>query len=150
MKILLVISIFLLGGISPAKAELYKWVDEQGKVHYSDQPASGKIKSETKLEIANQPAKAGADNTKTWQEKDLDYKKRLADAAEAETKKQQVAQDAKTKLENCDKAKQNLSQLESNLPVTTFNENTGRTILNEAQRADATEKARKSVSEWCK
>lgn len=149
MKTLLSLTIFVLS-TGPVSAELYKWVDEQGKVHYSDQPGSGKIKSETKLEIANQPAKAGPDTTKTWQEKDLDYKKRVADAAEAETKKQQAAQDAKTKLENCDKAKQNLSQLESNLPVATFSEQTGRTILNEAQRADATQKARKSVSEWCK
>ena len=149
MKTLLGIAIFLLS-MTPVHAELYKWVDEQGKVHYSDQPASGKTKSETKLGIPNQPAvNPGADNSKTWQEKDLDYKKRLADAAESEAKKQKAAQETKTKLENCDKAKQNLSQLESAAPVYTFNEATGRTLLNEAQRADATEKARKSVSEWC-
>lgn len=142
--------LFLLCTTS-AHAELYKWVDAQGKIHYSDQPATGKTKSETKLEITNQPsATTSPENTKTWQDKELEYKKRQASAADNEAKKLKEAQEAKTKLENCAKAKQNLSQLESITPIYTYDEKTGRRYLNEAQRAEALTDARKSVAEWCK
>ena len=150
MKTHLGLFVFLLCSTT-AQADLYKWVDEQGKIHYSDQPASGKTKSETKLEIPNQPSNgATPDSSKSWQEKDLDYKKRQASAAESAAKKQKEAQETKTAQENCAKSKNNLSQLESIVPVYTYDEKTGRSYLNEGQRTEAIEKARKSVAEWCK
>ena len=150
MKTHLGLFVFLLCSTT-AQADLYKWVDEQGKIHYSDQPASGKTKSETKLEISNPSSgTATPDKSKSWQEKDLDYKKRQASAAENEAKKQKEAQETKIAQENCTKAKNSLSQLESIAPVYSYNETTGRSYLNEAQRTEAIEKARKSVVEWCK
>lgn len=150
LKTLLGLTVLLLCA-TPVSAELYKWVDEQGKVHYSDQPASGKTKSTTTLEIPNQPATStGAEASKSWQEKELDYKKRQTSAAESEAKKQKEAQEAKTKRDNCEKSKQSLSQLESIAPVYTYDEKTGRNYMNQTQRAAAMENARKAVAEWCK
>ncbi len=150
MKLLLALSSILLLMASPAHAQLYKWVDEQGKVHYSDQPPSGKAKSESTLNIPTQPGAASSpDSSKSWQEKELDFQKRKTSAAEAEAKKQKAEQEAKTKRENCEKAKNQLSQLESIAPVYTYDEKVGRTYLNEAQRAEAIAQARKSVAEWC-
>ncbi len=150
MKTLLGLSILMLC-VTPVHAELYKWVDEQGKVHYSDQPAGGKTKSESKLNIPNQsPASASPEGAKTWQEKDLEFKKRQASAAEKAAKDQKEAQEAKTKQENCEKAKLNQAQLESIAPVYTFDPTTGRRYLNDSQRTEAIASAKKSVAEWCK
>lgn len=151
MKYSFALSCALLLLMQPVHAELYKWVDEQGNVHYSDQPAGGKTKSESTLNIPSQPgALNSADGGKSWQEKEQEFQKRKASAAEAEAKKQKAEQEAKTQRENCEKAKQNLSQLESAVPVYTFNEKTGRTLLNQEQRTQEIAKARKSVAEWCK
>jgi hypothetical protein len=151
MKYLIGLTTLFLLTLSPLHAELYKWVDEQGKVHYSDQPAGEKTKSESKLNIPNEPAAtAGGDSNKTWQEKDLEFQKRRTGAAEAEAKKQKEAEEAKTKRENCEKAKLNLSLLESTTPVYTYDEKTGRRYLNETQRTEAIAKARKAVGDWCK
>ena len=149
LKTLLGLTVLLLSA-TPVNAELYKWVDEQGKVHYSDQPASDKTKSETTLAIPNQaPPSTIPESSKSWQEKELEYKKRQASAAENEAKKQKEAQEAKTKRDNCEKAKQNLSQLESIAPAYTYDEKTGRSYMDATQRAAAIEKARKAVTEWC-
>ncbi len=149
LKTLLGLTVLLLSA-TPVNAELFKWVDEQGKVHYSDQPASGKTKSEATLEIPNRPATStNPEAAKSWQEKELEYKKRQASAAESEAKRQKEAQDAKTKRDNCEKAKQNLSQLESIAPAYTYDEKTGRSYMDATQRAAAIEKARKAVTEWC-
>ena len=137
--------------VTPVHAELYKWVDEQGKIHYSDQPSGAKTKSESKLGIPNQPsASTSPGGAKTWQEKDLEFKKRQASTSEKAEKEQKEAQDAKTKRENCDKAKLSLAQLESIAPVYTFDPTTGRRALNDAQRTEAIASAKKSVTEWCK
>jgi len=149
MKTRLCLIAFLIAS-APAQAQLYKWVDEQGKVHYSDTPPAEKSKSKQTLNIPNQPAAPAASDNKSWQEKEQDFQKRRTSEAEAATKKQKEEQEAKTKQENCAKAQQSLSQLQTNAPVYTFNEKTGRTLLNEKQRADAIEKARKAVSDWCK
>jgi len=150
LKYLLTLSSVLLLIASPVHAQLYKWVDEQGKVHYSDQPPSGKAKSESTLDIPSQPGAAGSpDSGKSWQEKELEFQKRKTSAAEAEAKKQKAEQETQTKRENCEKAKLNLSQLESVNLVYTYDEKAGRITMNEAQRAEAIEKARKSVAEWC-
>ena len=150
MKSLIALSSVLLLMTAPVHAQLYKWVDEQGKVHYSDQPPSGKVKSESTLSLPSPPGAASSpDSGKTWQEKELEFQKRKTGAAEAEAKKQKAEQEAKTKRENCEKAKNQLSQLESSAPVYTYDEKVGRTYLNEAQRAEAIARARKSVAEWC-
>ena len=144
--------LFLMFVGMPAHAQLYKWVDEQGKIHYSDTPPVEKSKSEKKLDIPNQPGtpSANSGNSKSWQEREQEFQKRRTTADEAAAKKQKEEQDAQTKRENCAKAKQNLSQLESNAPVYTYNEQSGRSYLDEKQRAEAIEKARKSISDLCK
>ena len=150
MKLLIALTALTLCA-APAYAELYKWVDEQGKVHYSDQPASGKVKSEKKLEIRNQPAAApAASANKSWQEKNLEYKKRQSSAADAEAKKQKEAQEAKAKIENCDKAKKNLKTLEDGVRIYSYNDKGERSSMDDAQRTKAMDDARKAASEWCK
>ena len=82
MKSLLALSVALSLMAMPVHAQLYKWVDEQGTVHYSDQPAQGKTKAESKLDIPNQPGAASSpDSAKTWQEKELEFQKRKANTA---------------------------------------------------------------------
>lgn len=135
---------------APAAAEMYRWVDAQGKVHYSDQPPTEISKSSKTLNIPNQPAAPAAESNKSWQEKDLDYKKRQAAAAETETKKKKEADEAKAKIENCDKAKKALKALEEGGRINTYDEKGNRAAMDDAQRAKATNDAKKSISDWCK
>jgi len=149
MKILLALTTLLLL-VAPASAEMYRWVDAQGKVHYSDQPPVEKSKSSKTLNIPNQPAAPAAESPKNWQEKELDYKKRQAAAAESETKKKKEADEAKAKIENCDKAKKALKTLEDGGRISTYDDKGNRSDMDDAQRAKAMDDAKKSVSEWCK
>ncbi|MDP1683491.1 MAG: DUF4124 domain-containing protein [Burkholderiales bacterium] len=149
MKILLVLTALLFYAV-PASAEMYRWVDAQGKVHYSDQPPTEKSKSSKTLNIPNQPAASAAESNKSWQEKDLDYKKRQAAASETEAKKKKEAEDAKAKVENCDKSKKALKALEEGGRINTYDEKGNRSVMDDAQRAKAMDDAKKAISEWCK
>jgi len=42
-RILFILAVLIFcAGIGLSNAELYKWVDKEGNVHYSDSPASGR------------------------------------------------------------------------------------------------------------
>ena len=135
---------------APAAAEMYRWVDAQGKVHYSDQAPTETPKSSKTLSIPNKPPAPATETNKSWQEKELDFKKRQATTAETETKKKKETEDAKAKLENCDKSKKTLKAFEDGVRISTYDDKGNRAVMDDAQRAKAMEDAKKAVSEWCK
>jgi hypothetical protein len=131
-----------------AHAELYKWTDAQGKVHYSDQPPTVNaqaIKGTTagQAEITNQA-------TQSLNAKDQEYQKRRKEADEARAKAEKEAEQARVKRENCDKARNNLSTLQNTPRVYTTDAAGQRTYMDEAARANALANSQKAISEFCK
>jgi len=57
------------------QAQVYKWVDATGKVHYGDRPPD---QGSAKLEQIRTPAPAAASRMPTWQEREAEYKRRKA------------------------------------------------------------------------
>lgn len=142
---LLYLGILLLAG--PAHAELYKWVDGQGKVHYSDQPPSVEvhtIKSSSPAEAAT-----SIEATQALNAKDQEYQKRRKDAEEAREKAEKEAEQARIKRENCEKARKNLSNLVNKPRVYTTNAAGQRVYMDESARASALANSQKAVSEYC-
>lgn len=114
-KILRFAAISLVAVSIPAMAQLYRWVDADGKVHYSDQPpAQAKSK---KFDTDPAPPPAGttsapvpAQRAPSWNEKDaalrsrMESKQRVADLEQ----QQQAAQRA-----GCERAKEELRKAEN-------------------------------------
>ncbi len=134
-----------------AGAELYRWVDAQGKVHYSDSPPPGGGKS-----VRTVPAPAAAAGTatpgtqKSWQEKDMEFRQRRAAEEEARAKQEKEAEEARQKQANCEAARKSLQLLESGQRVATVNPQGEREFMDEASREKAIAEARKAVASWCK
>lgn len=74
----LLIALLLTAFAAPAHAELYKWVDAQGKTHYSDKPdGAGKAKvKEIPVDTAPTPAPAKSGDTPDWQKQEAAYRQR--------------------------------------------------------------------------
>ena len=56
-------------------AQVYKWVDATGKVHYGDRPPDA---GSAKFEQIKTPAPAAGSRTPSWQEREAEYKRRKA------------------------------------------------------------------------
>src|SRR5450759_1025673 len=98
----------------PASAQMYKWLDSNGKVQYSDKPPPSNIKTEKLREparaastpAASEPkggtqkdaAKAGP---KTAAEQEQAFRKRQLDAAKAQEDEGKKQAQARDKAENC-------------------------------------------------
>lgn len=139
-----------------AQAEVHKWIDTNGKVHYSDQAPPGKTAAhKLRMGINNTPtATAGtpADKpaAKSLADRELEYRQRQVAAEEAQKKQAQADADSKLKQQNCTGARGNLKTLEEGRRVYNYDAKGERNYLDDAARTKSLDEAKKRVSEWCK
>lgn len=156
----------VLGFVMPASAQLYKWVDANGKVQYSDKPPPSNIKTQKLREAPRAPAppaaSASKDGTakedakdaaksepKSPAEREQAFRQRQAEAAKAQEKQAQEEGKARERAEYCKRAKSNLASLELGGRQARINEKGERTFLTEEQIAQETAKARQEIASGC-
>jgi len=145
-------AIFTLTLISSnAYAELHKWVDANGVVHYSDTVPPDVTKTQHVRDIAGKgDANAPASGSpKTLAEREADLKKAKQEKDDAAKKKAQQDAAAETKKSACEAARQNQQTLEAGGRIYTYDANGERTFMDDDARAQRLAEARKAVSENC-
>ncbi len=144
--LLIVAVVNAIGSTVSAAAEIYKWRDESGKVHYSNTPPPG-----GEAEVIQQtppPKDAGKPNERLQKEiKAFDerYKKRK----EAEDASHTAKQDQAIRMHNCSTARQNLTNLE-NRGRAMVKEGDTYTRLSEDERQKRISEAKKRMEENCR
>lgn len=128
-------------------AELYKWTDAQGKVHYTDQPPAAN--AQTLKGTSTGQAQTTSQATQSLEAKDQEYKKRKKELDEARAKADKEAEQARIKRENCTKARNNLNNLQNSPRVYTTNAAGQRVYMDDTSRASALASSQKAVSENC-
>lgn len=132
-------------------AALNKWVDADGKVHYSDSPPVDakvqKLRNSTAPE-ASAPA-TGAPAQKSVAEREADWKKSQNTKDEAEKKAALEKENVAIKQKNCDSARGNLAAYENSPRMVQYDAQGERTYLDETARAQKIDEARKAVSTYC-
>ncbi|HUL40835.1 MAG TPA: DUF4124 domain-containing protein [Burkholderiales bacterium] len=137
-----------------AYCDVYKWVDSDGTVHYSDQPAPGATQEQT-LNIRSgtaADAESGAQKapgTKSYIEQDAEFRKRQVEAEEKQVKEEKALADAKQRQQNCQRALDSLHALQSGARVTRTNDKGEREYLDDNQRQEEIANAQKSADSWC-
>ncbi|HEY7757816.1 MAG TPA: DUF4124 domain-containing protein [Burkholderiales bacterium] len=143
--------------------EMYKWVDESGKVHYSDQPPPANARQQKTIQpkvpaqnaappaaTTEGQAAAPAPKAKTAGELDMEFRKRRAEAAEAEAKRQQETQAAAEKQRNCEAAKARVAVLQTGGRITKASPTGEQVYLGDKEIAYELIEAQKVVDSWCK
>ncbi len=133
-----------------AHAALNKWVDEEGKVHYSDTPPpAAKTQSVPNISGKGQVEAPATYSPKSYIERDAELKKSKQEKDEAAQKKAQQEAEAETKKRNCENARQNARALEEGARIITYDENGERSFLDDEARAKRLDEARKTISANC-
>lgn len=146
-RVLLVLSALCLA--MSAQAEIYKWVDADGQVHYSERAPEGQAEE---LNIKSAPA-SSTEPARTPQQRMEQQEKLLRSfAAEREIKEKQKAKQEKAEQERkkrCLQAQDTLFDYK-NAGYLYERDATGkRRILSEEEKRQEEEKARKQVKRWC-
>ena len=129
-----------------AHAQVYKWVDEKGQVHYDDRPPEGKDPKDAKKMAAPPPSApsakpAGAD----WKQKDIEFRQRqvVRDQAYAADEKKRAQRE-----KACADAREDLDYNDKRGRFYT-EENGEKRFRTDAEQAAVVEAARRKVKELC-
>jgi Domain of unknown function (DUF4124) len=152
-------SVLLLLLTSAADADVYKWVDKDGKIQYSDQPPlSGdakkmKRKSKDTAETSS-PASAPASNSSakpaaSVADQELEYRKRKTEKEEVEKKQQADAETAKQNKQYCASLKGDLRSHSDGTRLVRYNEKGERMFLDDKERADSKVKLEERIAKEC-
>ncbi len=151
MECRLPICLLLFGLLSfNAHGEVKRWVDDNGRVHYSDQPPPANTKV-TPLITTATPATAasGVSAPKSLAERDAEYKKAQKAKEVATQKTAQQQEQALAKQKFCADTRTNLTILENSPRIMTYDANGERSFLDDAARQQRIEEARKSIGTNC-
>ncbi len=139
---------------APAAAQMYKWVDKDGKVRYGDTPPLGTkatlMRGAASAASAPAPAgKAAGKGALSPAEQEKEYRQRQEEARKASDKVQQDQQAKSERNEGCERSQEYLRTLESGQRIARSNPNGERYYLTEDQVAQETAKARAAVAKAC-
>jgi len=138
--------ILIIGVVPIANAEIYKWVDEQGRVHYSDK----EITNSEALDLDT--AKKGHINTGASRE---EKRRNLLDAMQEDKERQQKEQE-KTREQkkkhdrSCVLAKHRLAQFERASYLYDLDKDGNKVITSNEDRSKKTAQLRKKIQKHCK
>ncbi|HEY5566038.1 MAG TPA: DUF4124 domain-containing protein [Gammaproteobacteria bacterium] len=132
---------------------IYKWVDETGKVHYSDQPPAAEYEPE---ELALLPApsedavvQAQARLNRLMAEQRASREQRATAQEQARLERELEEAQRAQRLERCLIAQQNLHTLEIKRPVYRVNEHGEIVYVDDQERAAEVQRMREDLDAYC-
>jgi hypothetical protein len=145
----------------------WQWIDKDGHKVFSDQSPPADIPAKNILKqpgprghsvsaaepaaVPSAPAQPAAPAPKlSGKEKELEEKKKQAEAGEAEKRKAQEEQLAKERAENCTRAKSAKAAFDSGIRITRTNDKGEREFLDDTQRAAETKRIEAVIARECK
>jgi hypothetical protein len=133
---------------SPASAQVYKWVDEQGVTHYGERPPQGQKATPV---TATPPSGAGSSqanpqSSQDWRDRDIEFQKRRI---QREQQEEREALAAKTRQQRCNAAKDDLRRMESVARLYDLNEKGERVYLDDAEKKAEIDRARQFMARNC-
>jgi hypothetical protein len=144
----------LVACTASAQAQVYKWVDKDGKVQYSDQaPPPDAAKSALQKVIPTSSSAPAAQSDKAAEkapDKAKEFEKRRSASAEKLKKGDEAAKLAQQKQESCDDARANLKALEAGGRISKTDANGERYFLDDDQRQQEIDRAKNVMAKSCK
>lgn len=172
-RVLSALALLVLCVAGPAAAQ-WAWKDDNGRVVYSDRPPPATIKSDKIVRqpphsqtalpgataAADEAARAGSDGKaaaapaapaaqKSTAEREMEFRKRQQERADAEKKAQDEQSRTAARAAECERAKGYLKALEEGHRVARTDASGNREFIDDAQRASEAERTRKMMQTSC-
>ncbi|GAB4351683.1 MAG: hypothetical protein Kow006_15810 [Gammaproteobacteria bacterium] len=139
-----------LVGATAASADIYRWKDNNGQIHYTQTPPPPGNKDRGTVIRTTGPATGAQEQAR---ERSSAIQQRLQSFRENRAKQRQEEEkqkaDADRRARNCEAAKSNLAKLENRRQRRLLGKDGQVTVLTEAERQKRMEEARKQIRENC-
>jgi hypothetical protein len=146
---MILLFLVLFAVVTDLQAGVYKWTDENGKVHFSDRPVS---ESSTEVKIRQAPTDSSTNEAP--QERQLKMKRMLDAFEEDRNKKKEAKQKAKKDREKrkklCLYAKDRFNSHNRATGIYNYKKDGQRHYLSEEERKSHMKKLKAEIDRWCK
>lgn len=129
--------------------EIYKWVDEDGNVHYEDRPSGATSEERLTLTYARTNSSAVNGRIQARLDRQASRDEAKAAAAEAEEQAAEQAAVAAERGKACERARARLESYLQSRRLYRTDANGERVYLDDSQRQEARQKAEEQVTEFC-
>ena len=136
-----------------AAESIYKWIDEDGSVHFSDHPPRQTSKAEN-LRIVSAPsddvvreAQETRDRLKTKQQTSYDQRSAASEQKRLQAEVDQVRRDDRQR--RCTKAREQIQSLDHHMPIYYIDESGNRIFVDDNKRADLIEFYQRETKMFC-
>lgn len=134
--------------LPPAHA-IYKWVDEKGVTHFSENPPPDGRKA-TKIEPKVTPPSSDARPKEDWKQRESDLRRQRIERDQKDERQRAIDHNRMAERKNnCARAQRQLRILSLERPVYTRNEKGERVYLEDKDRAAEAAGWRKEVQAYC-
>lgn len=130
-----------------AGAEVYKWVDEQGRVHYGDKPASN---SAQPLDIERAPAAPDPRREQRREKRDRLLQQFADERAAARRDAEEQARQKAARERRCEQARQRLWRYEHSQYLYEETASGERRILDDSERTRQQQQLRDHIATECR
>jgi len=133
---------------STAHPQVYRWVDEQGKVHYGERPPSGAKASPVEDRLAAPPGAPAPKAAPDASQQERDFQRRRMEREQKEASEQKAAEKAK---QQCERERSRLAQLRNVRRIQSGVDEKGNLrYMSDAERADAIASQEGAVARACR
>ena len=128
-----------------AAQAMYKWVDEKGVTHFSEQPPPDAKATKVTPKVTP-PSNPGSYNPDAWKAQEGEAKKRTVQRRkDGDLEDRQRA----VRASNCGTARNRLATLQESNEVIRYNDKGEKVFLSEKERNEQIAHAKDLVKEWC-
>ena len=138
-----------LAAFSAGAQTMYKWVDEKGTTHFSENPPpDGKkaTKVEPKVIPPSPEAAAPRNDPQSWRKQEADFRKRQVESRQRE---EADARERAERAQNCERAKRRIAFLTNTHRIHRDNADGTRSYMTDAERDAEMAEVREYVRKRC-
>lgn len=139
---LLLVSVLLTAGL-PATAQIYKWTDANGKVHYSDR----KPADDHSEDVSERLGPVNVTDSEPTQEPGEQLPETEAERIQKQNEQREQARVHAARMKQCAKARDRLRKLSG--PVYFEREDGSTFTITEEQRAEQEQQLRQAIERYC-
>jgi hypothetical protein len=142
------IALAVLAAAVAAQAQVYRWVDEQGKVHYGERPPSGAKAKPVEDKLAAPPGSPAPKAASDASQQERDFQRRRMERDQKEAREQKAAEKAR---QQCERERTRLAQLRNVRRIQSGVDEKGNLrYLSDGERADAIAGQEAAVARACR
>ncbi len=148
MKAIFTILVILFATLSlslPAHAQVYRWVDEEGNVHFTDQPPPGKNAEHVEVKVT----KSDVSNQQIAEQRREQLKALESSRKELAKSRATTAADKRDRKQKCAAARERSDHLAWQRKIHEVDAQGNKTYLSDADEDRVKQEARDAVTELC-